>query len=813
MKLLLTFFIFFTLLSSLSAQQDETKQQNDTQVKSDVFSVSEIPAMADNTHQTLKKIRKEIKPQEAIVTIEKALKLVVDSLNNIQPDSLYKQLQSFYTRSLQNMRQEWLVYLDKLDDWKIVLQDRTEEMENYKKQIKKTYDEWDNTAKEILNMDIPETIQERVNGIKTEIDSTESLLSERINALLVMQNQISKQKLKIEDIVSRINQIIADKSSHIFIMDQPPLWNAFSAAEDTININQHIAETWGSFWKTLTSFAKTNRTKLYIHIILLIALFILIYYFYHLNKQQTLFNENDEMLRASAFFISRPFSAAFLIALFLSVLLYPDTTVTIGELLVAIILIPFQRLLDGAIVPERKKAVHILSGLYLFIFILNNIIDYPLLRRFFLLLITIITILLFIELIKSTYPLHKQRLKPWPRLVFIILPITIFLLSISVIANIIGSFILSLVLTEGIIKSIIIGVILYTTARVIDGLVILSIRKRVTHALHFVQTYAGKLEHWAVLVIHFFAFFIWIKSTLRAFHLLLPVQEQLKEIMATSWKFGKFVLSIQNIFDFFLILVLAFALSRLIRIILDVELFPRIHLPRGIPGAISMIIRYTIVGVGIFLAISSLGIDLGTFGLLAGTLGVGIGFGLQNVIANFVSGLILTFERPIQVGDKIEVGDVLGNVKQIGVRSSTVKTFDGSEVIVPNADLISNQVINWTLTDTRQRMKLPVKVAFESDPDQVLEILLKVVREHPAVLDDPEPMATFNGFGDYFLDFTLYYWITGNIFQTKTEVALGVHRSIKEAGIQKPKPQQEIQIMISEGLDNVKITNSSKKKK
>jgi small-conductance mechanosensitive channel len=224
-----------------------------------------------------------------------------------------------------------------------------------------------------------------------------------------------------------------------------------------------------------------------------------------------------------------------------------------------------------------------------------------------------------------------------------------------------------------------------------------------------------------------------------------------------------------------------------------------------------MIVRYSVVGAGIFLAISSLGIDLGTFGLLAGTLGVGLGFGLQNVIANFVSGLILTFERPIQVGDKIEVGDVLGNVKQIGVRSSTVKTFDGSEVIVPNADLISNQVVNWTLTDARQRMKLPVKVAFESDPEQVLEILLEIAKEHPAVLKDPEPVATFNGFGDYFLDFTLYYWITGNIFQTKTEVALGVHRNIKAAGIKKPKPQQEIQIMISEGLENVKIVKEGKK--
>ncbi len=237
MKLLPTFFIFIFLLSSLFAQQDETKQQDDTQTKSDVFSVSEIPAMADNTHQTLKKIRKEIKPQETIVTIQKTLKLVVDSLNNIQPDSLYKQLQSSYARSLQNMRQEWLVYLDKLNDWKIVLQDRTEEMEKYKKQAQKTYEEWDNTAKEIQTIEIPQTIQDRVKGIKAEIDSTESLLSERINALLVMQNQISKQKLKIEDIVSRINQIIADKSSHIVMMDQPPLWKAASANEDTVNIN------------------------------------------------------------------------------------------------------------------------------------------------------------------------------------------------------------------------------------------------------------------------------------------------------------------------------------------------------------------------------------------------------------------------------------------------------------------------------------------------------------------------------------------------------------------------------------------------
>lgn len=235
------------------------------------------------------------------------------------------------------------------------------------------------------------------------------------------------------------------------------------------------------------------------------------------------------------------------------------------------------------------------------------------------------------------------------------------------------------------------------------------------------------------------------------------------------------------------------------------------RLPRGIPNAISMVVRYTLVTLGIFLALSTLGLNLGKFGLLAGALGVGLGFGLQNIIANFVSGLILAFERPIHVGDKVEIGEVLGNVKQIGVRSSTIKTFDGSEVIVPNEHLISQQVINWTLSDTRQRIKLPVKVSFDAEPEQVLEILRNVAQEHPDVLDEPEPIPTFNGFGDYFLDFTLLYWVTGNILKTKTEVALTVYRRLKEAGIEKPRPQQDVQLRVVDANGQIIITNAKSK--
>jgi small-conductance mechanosensitive channel len=264
---------------------------------------------------------------------------------------------------------------------------------------------------------------------------------------------------------------------------------------------------------------------------------------------------------------------------------------------------------------------------------------------------------------------------------------------------------------------------------------------------------------------------------------------------------GTIEIAVGAVFSFIIILVIVFVLARLVRIFLEMEVFPRLRLPRGVPGAISMMVRYTIIGFGFFLAISAIGVDLGKFGLLAGAMGVGLGFGLRNIIENFVSGLILIFERPIQVGDTVEVGDVFGNVEKIGIRSSTVKTFDGSEVIVPNANLISNQVSNWTMSDQRRRIQLPVKVAFGNNPHKTLELLLKVAREHQGVLEFPEPMATFNGFGDNFLDFTLYYWISENILQTKSEIALGVHDIIKEAGIDTPRPKGDFNLKIIDASD------------
>ncbi len=159
-------------------------------------------------------------------------------------------------------------------------------------------------------------------------------------------------------------------------------------------------------------------------------------------------------------------------------------------------------------------------------------------------------------------------------------------------------------------------------------------------------------------------------------------------------------------------------LSRFVRFVLDEEVYPRVALGRGLPSTISVLTNYGILTLGFFVAISVAGIDLSRLTIILGALSVGIGFGLQNVVNNFVSGLILVFERPIQVGDTVEVGQLLGHVKRIGFRSSTVRTYDGAEVIVPNGNLIASEVINWTLSDRTRRIIIPLGWLMDLTPSR-----------------------------------------------------------------------------------------------
>jgi hypothetical protein len=230
--------------------------------------------------------------------------------------------------------------------------------------------------------------------------------------------------------------------------------------------------------------------------------------------------------------------------------------------------------------------------------------------------------------------------------------------------------------------------------------------------------------------------------------------------------------------------------------ILDREVVPRLGLRPGAGFAMITFTRWAIVIIGAALTLAALGIDMAKVTLLASAVGVGIGFGLQNVVNNFVSGLILIVERPVGVGDVIERGTLSGTVTRIGIRSSTVRTGQGAEVIVPNGELVSKEVVNWTRSDRQRRYDIDVGVAPNSDPEQVMRVLVEAAADVPEIMTSPAPRVMFKGFGDSALNFTLLAWVpTVDVgLPAQNALRVAILRKLDAAGIAIPFPQRDVHV-------------------
>jgi small-conductance mechanosensitive channel len=216
-----------------------------------------------------------------------------------------------------------------------------------------------------------------------------------------------------------------------------------------------------------------------------------------------------------------------------------------------------------------------------------------------------------------------------------------------------------------------------------------------------------------------------------------------------------------------------------------------------VPFAISTLARYAVLLIGFSMAVLAAGFDMSRLALMLGALGVGIGIGLQDIVNNVVSGLILLFERPVQVGDTVELGaNVRGEVRRIGIRSSTVRTFEGAEVVIPNSKLVSESFVNWTLSDRQRRIEIPVGVAYGTDPERVIALLEGVVQARPEVLKAPPPTVVFDRLGESSLDFLVRAWAPDfdSARDLQGQLLLDIHRVLREAGIEIPFPQRDLHL-------------------
>jgi small-conductance mechanosensitive channel len=369
-------------------------------------------------------------------------------------------------------------------------------------------------------------------------------------------------------------------------------------------------------------------------------------------------------------------------------------------------------------------------------------------------------------------------------------------MTVSIVANFLGNVSLAELLAGAVLDSAYVGLALYAGASVLGAIVKLLLSRRAALRFRIVTEHAGPLLKSISRLIDYAALVTWLVVVLNEFRAYRPVADWLSGVLTYPLAMGQISITLGSIVLFVFSIWIAFWIAKTIRLILQDEILPKMALPRGVGNSISTLSYYALVTVGIFIALVAAGFELSQLSIIVGALSLGIGFGLQNVVNNFVSGLILMFERPVQPGDVVEVSGTSGKVREIGMRATTLTTFEGADVVVPNGTLLSEKLINWTLSDMNRRIDVNIGVAYGSNPRQVMEVLMDVARGTPGIAPQPEPAVVFTGFGASSLDFGIRAWTNdfGDWVAIRSEMSLRVYDALAAASIEIPFPQQDVHV-------------------
>jgi len=788
-------FLVLLLHVSLSLFAEDTLSVEESVVEKkaiEFIEVSSVPDEAVKTNIALKKIKELLSEEDSTYEMHEAIPSYVEAIDTLLEDSIYETLEQQNIRILKKLYNSWSVYINQLEEWEGVLKTRIVIYDENKVVLNGHSKLWAQTHINADSNDAPELIKEHISNVIIEIESLRNSTKEYYDALLTDTNFVSIRLQNINEAKDKIEQAQLLLSKQIFQQTGPTLFEllqeqSFAPTYYFGAINEHFKSNLNDF----RIYHEDNKIKVLYLLLCVLIISSFVGYFNYLYRHKKLFVKKESIHKSTYFFIGRPISTLLILTELCVVFIYPDTPGSIRQLELLILLIPFFRIMQTIIPRNLIHYFYIYFGLYFLSLVEKNGEGIYLEDR-------LLNIFLSISLIVFIVYIFRHKLMNFIQLEFVrkfiytILPLFVLLLSVSVFANLYGMTFLSERITEGIFRTIHSSIIFFVLTIILTGYLVIMFRRRISTASNVLDKYAKNLERIISIGIKVIMFLWWAKIVLVLFGINEKIVEIRESILNFSWNIGTTTFSVESLVNFTVILIGTWALAKFVRIMLEVEIFSRFTFPRGFPTAIATVSNYIIVITGVIIALSSLGISTEQFTLVFGALGVGIGFGLRNIIANFVSGIIMVFERPVQIGDTIEIDSTTGTVQSIGTRASYIQTFDGSEVIIPNADFIATKVTNWTLSDERRRKVLMFKVDFESDIDEVLQIMKKIAVDHPNVLQDPEPLATFNAFGEYYLEFKLYFWLTENLIVAQSDIAIGVYKALKEAGVKMPLPKQEV---------------------
>jgi potassium-dependent mechanosensitive channel len=676
---------------------------------------------------------------------------------------------------LSRMDGEWRRLRGNLSDWSRALAGRAARLDHELAQLDESSETWQRTLSAAVDAHAPPEIAARIQSAIGAIGNARAAVAARRAESLTVQNRVGLQDARVGEALVAIRQAREDVLDRLFVKDSPALWSAEARAHAPQDLLADSRNSFASQWTALRVYLERQPMRLLLHGLIFVLLAAALYRARGPVKQHV-------AERAPALVVDMPVAAALMLSIIFARFIYPDAPRLLWVALISLALIPgvmiLRRLINGNLRP-------VFYALVVFFFLdqaraLAAAVD-MLPRLIF--LVEMLGLVVFLGWL--TYALsHGRRSHTGTersrKTIRIAASSACALASAALVANAAGYVTVANLIGNAVLGSAYLAVILYALIEVIDGLVALALDVRPLALSGMAQRHGALIRRRLRLGLQIAAIVLWILGTLNRLLLRDRLLDFIRSLLSFDLGVGFLHITLGDVLSFIATVWAAFLVSRFLRFLLEEDVYPRMALGRGLPYAISTMLHYVILLAGFFAAVAALGFDMTKVTILAGAFSVGVGFGLQNIFNNFVSGLILLFERPVKIGDVVQIDDASGVVEHIGIRASIIRTPNGSEIIVPNGKLISERLTNWTLSNRRRTIELPISVAQGADPERVIALLERIAAEHPLVTEEPPPQALVVKLSPDALAFELRAW-TAEIdlwMQIRSELAINVSATL-----------------------------------
>ena len=806
--------LLFISAAPANAAEPKTEEPTKTPAPAPLraIPIEEIATRATEVSNLVSAFKTKLLPSPEIETIRKLVSQVSGNidLEISATQNILKEQPTF--ELLQTQQELWRRRQVQLSGWLKLLTSRAAQLQDMLRQLADLEKIWTATRVAAEAAKAPASILEQIDATLAAIGATPAPLQEQRTIVLDVQSRVAQQAARCANVLAQIDQFQDQAVAEILVRDSPPIWSAeLWANAERIPLSERVRKVAITYWEGIRIYSRDPSQRMQLHLGLLIVLFIV---FWAARRQVDHWAAAGESESSTVRVLDRPFAAALFLTLFFLTSPLSEVPITVKEVLRILAFAPMILLIQPVINASLAPGLYVLAFLFAIDTLRQPFATAPLISQVILVCETLVGI------VGGRWLLHKMRsgdlgLDAFPRFRFLRLVTLLFVFTFAAaaIATVTGYVRLASLLTSGIIGAGVIALALYVSVRVASGLVAFALRMWPLSNLRMVLNHRSLLERRVYYLLLWMAVLAWLARYLDYVGLWEPAQFLWHAVLAAKIERGSISISVGDVFAFFLTLVAAYLLSSFIRFMLEEDVYPRTRIPAGVSYAASNVLNYAILALGFVVALGVLGMDLTKMTVLAGAFGVGIGFGLQSVVNNFVSGLILLFERPLHVGDTVQVGNLQGRVLRIGIRASIVRTFHGAEIIVPNANLITQEVTNWTLTDQLRRIDLSVGISYGTAPKKVIELLESVARAHPKVLHEPPPRALFMGYGDSSINFELRAWVEFiNWQQVHSDLTVAVYDAVYEAGMSFPFPQRDVHIISNTDSKSITVpTNDGDK--